>query len=223
MVLQNSWLSRAGAALFFLMLAGFAALSLWHGGRIAVSDFDTLAARWSIREWSDKRNAAPSPEIWEQARDTLQGALQITPDNPQLLEDLGYLHAVRAQAMGWPKMDSPEETVRQNLLAQAIDDYRASTALRPTFPQPWAYIALSKHLKGTQDAEFWVAFDKALLFGSFAEGVPPVLAKLAFAQWTKLAPQRLEFVTTMINSSRGPTRQTLLGMIEKAGVVVPGM
>jgi hypothetical protein len=223
MAWQNPLLRRAGAVLSILMVAGFAALSLWHGVRIALSDFDTLAVRWSIREWSEKRNAVPSPEIWEQAQGSLQGALQITPDNPQILEDLGYLHASRAQAMGWPKMDSPDEAVRQNLLTQAIDEYRGATLLRPTFPQPWAYMALAKHLKGTQDAEFWVAFDKALLFGNFAEGVPPVLAKLAFAQWTKLSPQRLELVTVMINSSRGPTRQTLLGMIQKAGVVVPRM
>ena len=215
-------LRRIGFVVLALVLMGFAGLSTWHGVRIAWADANTLAVRWTINQWRDGKGPVYTPELWAQLRDELLAGLQITPDNPQLLEDLGYLHASRAVAMGWPKMDSAEEVTRQSLLAEAIDNYYAATELRPTFPYSWAYIALAKHLKGHQDAEFWVAFDKALRYGSFAEGVQPVLAKLAFAQWTKLAPQRRKGITLMITSSKGKSRQILMRMIEKAGVVIPG-
>ncbi len=219
----SSLLRRTGITLAALMLLGFGVQSIRHGIRIALTDANTLGVRWTIGLWRDGKGPVVTPELWTKTRDELLGALQVTPDNPQLHEDLGYLHASRAIGMGWPKMDSPEELVRQDLLLNAIKHYRAAIALRPTFPHPWAYIAFAKHLQGNQDAEFWLAFDKALLLGSFAEGVQPVLAKLAFAQWLALTPERRQRVTTMITSASGQTRLMLIGMIEKAGVEVPGM
>ena len=215
-------LRRIGFVVLALVLLGFAGLSTWHGVRIAWADANTLAVRWTINQWRDGKGPVYTPDLWAQLRGELLAGLQITPDNPQLLEDLGYLNASRAVAMGWPKMDSVEDVTRQSLLAEAIGNYHAAAELRPTFPYSWAYIALAKHLKGHQDAEFWVAFDKALRYGSFAEGVQPVLAKLAFAQWTKLAPQRRKGITLMITSSKGKSHQILMRMIEKAGVVIPG-
>lgn len=220
---MNTFVRRTGFGVAAAALLGFAGLSLWHGGRIALSDMESVSARWTVRVWGEGVGLVHSPETWTKTHDKLQNALQLTPDNALLLEDLGYLYASKAQAMGWPKMDSPEETERQALLATAIDHYRAATELRPTFPYPWAYMALAKHMKGTQDDEFWVAFDKSLQFGLYADGVQPVLAKLAFAQWTNLTPQRRELVTVSINAAKGKTRRMLLGMIAKSGIAVPGM
>ena len=91
-------LGRASKALAAVILLGFAALSLWHGGRIAWSDADTLPARWTVAEWRNGRGPASTPALWSQTRDELRDALQITPDNAQLHDDLGYLYASRAQA-----------------------------------------------------------------------------------------------------------------------------
>lgn len=215
-------LRRAGKALAAVMLLGFATLSLWHGGRIAWSDAYTLPARWTIAEWHNGRGPTPTPALWTQTRDELRDALQITPDNAQLHDDLGYLYASRAQAMGWPKMGSEEESLRQSLLAEAIANYRAATVQRPTFPYSWTYLALAKHLQGQQDAEFWLAFDKALQYGSSEAGVQPTLAQLAFAQGKSLSPERQRLISTMLINSHGTARKRLADLIEKNGVTVPG-
>lgn len=215
-------LHRVGMAMAAVLLLGFAALSLWHGGRIAWSDADTLPARWTIAEWRNGRGPAPTPALWTQTRDELRSALQITPDNPQLHDDLGYLYATRAQAMGWPEIGSQEESLRQSLLTEAIASYRAATGLRPTFPYSWTYLALAKHLQGRQDAEFWLAFDKALRYGSSEAGVQPTLAQLAFAQGNSLGPQRQRLISAMLVNSHGAARKQLADLIRKNGISVPG-
>lgn len=220
---MHLFVRRTGLGVAVAMLLGLGGLSLWQGGRIAASDMASVSARWTVRVWGQGNGVAHSPEAWTQIHDKLQSALNLTPDNPLLLEDLGYLYASKAQAMGWPKFGSTAEAERQALLATAIEYYRAAVVLRPTFPYPWAYLALAKHMKGTQDDEFWVAFDKALQFGIYADGVQPVLAKLALAQWRTLTPRRRELVTMSINASQGETRRMLVGMIAKSGVSVPGM
>lgn len=220
---MKTFVRRTGFVLLTATLLGFSGWSLWHGGRIALSDMEAISARWTVRAWGERPSMVHSPEAWVKNHEKLQNALQLTPDNAMLLEDLGYMYASKAQAMGWPKMGSLEEAERQSLLTTAIGYYREATVLRPTFPYPWANMALAKHLKGTQDEEFWVAFDKSLQYGLYADGVQPVLAKLAFAQWTKLSPQRRELVTVSMNAAKGKTRLMLMGMIAKSGIAVPGM
>jgi tetratricopeptide (TPR) repeat protein len=205
-----------------LLLVVLTLLSLWHGGRIALSDADTLATRWTVTRWRLNRGPAPTQEQWLRARDDLRAALQITPDNPQIHDDLGYLHSSRAQAMGWPRFGSEEEALRQTLLTEAIRDYRAATVLRPTFPYSWAYLALTKQRKGELDAEFWVAFDKALQYGRTEAGLQPTLAQMAFAHGKALSPARQRLVFSMITSSHGAVRKQLSAMIEQNGVTVPG-
>ena len=214
--------NRIAVSAAALILAVFALLSLFHGGRIAWSDADTLATRWTVTQWRVNRGPVQTTELWLRARDELQAALQITPDNPQLHDDLGYLHASRAQAMGWPKYGSEQETLRQNLLTEAISRYRAATVLRPTFPYSWAYLALTKQLKGEINAEFWVAFDKALRYGRTEAGLQPTLVQMAFAQGKTLSPERQSLVFSMITSSQGAARKQLATMIEQNGVTVPG-
>lgn len=208
--------------LALVLLAGFAALSCWHGGRMAWSDAESLAARWTVAQWRQGRGPLVTAALWTQTRDDLRLALQVTPDNAQLLVDLAYLHASRAQAMGWPRFGSEEEALRQSLLAQAIAYYRAAAAMRPTFPYSWAYLALAKQLKGEQDPEFWVAFDRALQYGRTEAGLQTTLAQLAFAQGSTLSEDRRRLVFNMFTSSQGAARKNLAAWVERNGVAVPG-
>jgi hypothetical protein len=205
-----------------LLLAGIGVLSLWHGGRMAWSDIETLPGRWTVSEWRYGRGPVMTQSLWTQKRDDLRRGLQITPDSAQLLDDLGYLHTSRAQAMAWPKYGSEEEALRQRLLTEAIVYYRAATVLRPTFPYSWAYLALTKQLKGEVDPEFWLAFDKALHYGRTEAGLQPTLAHMAFAQGKTLSPERQRLVFSMMSNSQGAARKQLSTMIEQNGVTVPG-
>ena len=204
-----------------LALSGFAGLSLWHGGRAALSDASSLSARWVVDEWRAGRGPAFTPELWLITRNSLQQALVTAPDNAQFYDDLGFLYASRAQALGAPAVGGPVFNYQQGLLDQAIINYRAATKLRPTFPYSWGYLALSKHLRQTLDDELWSAFDKALRYGRNEAGVQPPLAQVAFSHWPDLTDIRRNNIVQMVASAQPKARANLQNMAAQAGVTLP--
>lgn len=206
-----------GAGVVLLTLG---ALSLRYGGSAALSDAGVLRAQWVVSEWRADRGPAFTPELWLATRDSLNRAVAITPDNAHLFDDLGFLQASRAQGMGDPKPNSPAWVYKQALLAQCIVSYRAASRLRPTFPYSWVYLALAKHKKGEQDAEYWVAFDKALRYGRNEAGVQPALAEMAFADWTALGTDRQRLIESMVATTQAAQRIRLLAMAVQSGVVL---
>lgn len=176
----------------------FVGLSLWHGVRAAWGDAMTLSARWLVAEWRENNGPAFTPALWVQAHDDLRDGLRITPDNPQLYDDLGYLHASRAQAIGPTEADTPLGKYQRQLLDDAIDHYRVATRLRPTLPYSWVYLAKAKELRGQLDAELWQAFDKALKLGSGEAAVRLVLVEIACAHWNNLPTVRQNGITNLL-------------------------
>lgn len=213
-------LRRIGLAMAATALASLAALSIWHGGSAALADANALHARWVVGEWRDGRGPAFTPELWLQTRDDLRQALQMTPGNAQLFDDLGFLHAARARGMGQPEPESAAWVYQQSLLGDAIASYRAASTLRPTFPYSWAYLALAKHLKGEQNSEFWHAFDKALQYGHNEAGVQPALAQIAFAQWPALSADRQRLIDRMVATAAPAAHKQLLQMATQNGVAL---
>ena len=176
----------------------FAGLSLWHGVRAAWGDAMTLSARWLVAEWRENKGPTPTPALWVQARNDLRDGLRITPDNPQLYDDLGYLHASRAQTIGLTEADTPLGNYQRQLLDDAIGHYRVATRLRPTLPYSWVYLAKAKELRGQNDAELWQAFDKALKLGSGEAAVRLVLVEIACAHWSRLPTVRQNGIVNLV-------------------------
>lgn len=196
-------------ALAIALLALLAIPSLWFGLRAAWTDASIMQTRWLVSQWREGTGPVKTPQLWQQTRSSLQDASQSAPDNPQLLDDLGYLDASRALALGVPAAGTDDFTLRQNLLASAITHYRSATRLRPTYPYSWAYLALAKHFAGENDAELWQSFDKALRHGQAEAGVQPVLAQLAFAHWGALGDQRQRLVIAMVATAPETIRKQL--------------
>jgi hypothetical protein len=197
-----------------------ALLSLWFGGMAAWGDAKALSARWLVAEWREGRGPAFSPDVWVQTRDQLRSAVQTTPDNPQLYDDLGYLHAARAQAMGVTEPGSIVQGYQLKLLDEAIVQYRTAAQLRPTFPYSWAYLAMAKELRGQPDDEMWLAFDKAMHFGATESAIRTVLAQIAFAHWKPLTPERKAAIQRMLADTPLEPRQRLLD-IAKLNALLP--
>jgi len=206
------------AVVFFIAMA---ALSIWHGVFAAWSDASALHVRSIVNEWRDGSGPVFTPQLWQENHDVLQSALQTNPGNPQLLDDLGFLYAARAQGLGTPTPGSQEQLLQEKLLTQAAASYRAATTLRPTFPYSWAYLALVKHLQNQHDAEFWLAFDKALQYGTSEAGVQPTLAQLAFPLWAALGADRQRGIIHMVATAQATSHKQLLEMAEQNGVTLP--
>lgn len=206
-----------------LAVLGLAAASLWHGVLAAKSDADSLRARWLINQWRDNTGPVVNLALWQQAIEELQAAVQLTPDNAQLWDDLGFLFGERAVGLGTPDADSEDYELQQALLVSALDNYRMATKLRPTFPYAWANLAQVKHLKGETDAELWTAYDKAVRYGRNEPGVQVLLARVAFAQWETLSTVRKKQISDMIEEARPGPRHDLYQVGEHNGVVLLNM
>lgn len=202
------------------LLLTLGALSLQYGGRAALADAGSLRAKWVVSEWRAGRGPAFSPELWLKTRDSLQQAAALAPGNAHLFDDLGFMHATRAQGMGDPQPNTPAWVYKHKLLAQSIESYRTASNLRPTFPYSWVYLALAKHTKGERDEEFWLAFDKALRFGRNEAGVQPALAEMAFADWPALTEGRKLLIDGMVATAPPVQRKKLLALAAHNGVVL---
>jgi hypothetical protein len=214
-------LAHVVIALTAIFITAFAAISLWFGGAAAWSDAGSLRARWLVSQWRQGGGPVYSLALWRQTRDDLATALQETPGNAQLMDDLGYLHAARAMGLGTPAVGTVEHLLQQKLLSDAIAAYRAATQARPTFAYSWAYLALAKHLKGEQDDELWRAFDKAVRYGRNEAGAQPAIAQVAFGHWSALNPERKSQLTAMLAAARPVPRKALLDLAAAAGVMLP--
>ncbi len=183
------------AILLGVFLLVGAALSLYYVGPAAYADFGTLRARAEVEQMRDGQKRMPPVAEWGRLRNELVSALTNPPDNAQLLDDIAFLYAFRAQSME----DVPElEDLRQSLLAESVIYYRAASKLRPMFPYGWAHLALAKHYVGEADAELWSAFDKALAYGRNEPAVQRMLAEIAFARWASLDPKRADAIRVLI-------------------------
>lgn len=196
-------------AVMFLTIAG---LSAWHGISAARADAMSLQARWQVEQWRSGKRASLTTAKWEEIKKTLQSALEVTPHNAQLHDDLAYLYAMRALGMGTPVAGSKNYILKQLLLENAITNFRLSTKLRPTFPYSWAYLAFSQHQAGQSLVNVLPAFDKALQYGNTEQNVRLVLAKIAFDNWQEMDAERKNRLIKMIEQSTPDAQKTLKKM-----------
>lgn len=205
------------------VVTGIAALSIWYGTAAALADSLTLQPKWLVGRWRTGQGPSVTPELWNQTRDALQSALSVTPGNPQLYEDLGFLYGSRAQAFGTQVPDTPAWTYQQSLLVQAQDSYRGATVLRPNYPYSWLYLALAKHQQGKHDAEFWHAFDNALTYGYSEAAAQPIIASIAFSSWADLGLDRQGRVSAMVTTAQPQIAGAVRAQAKQLGVQLPAL
>jgi hypothetical protein len=194
-----------------------AALSIYYLVPAAYTDFHTLRARAEVELMRDGQKGMPPAAEWGRLRNELVGALANPPDNAQLLDDIAFLYAFRAQSM----QNVPElEDLRQSLYAESVVYCRAASKLRPMFPYGWAHLALSKHYVDEVDAELWAAFDKALAYGRNEPAVERMLAEIAFARWSSLDPQRADAIRALIADLPEKLQKPLLDQAEHFMVAI---
>ncbi len=217
--------NRAGPGIWFAAgLTGLviaAAASLWFVVQAAWADASSLSARTTVTGWREGTGPVITAALWERTRDQLQDALRTAPDNAQLHDDLGYLHALRSQGLGSVPLDSPDYSLQQSLMDEAIVHYRAACALRPTFAYTWTHLALSKHYRGQYDAEFLAAYDRAVQYGHSEAALHISLAELTYSQWQRLGPQRQQAFADMVATARESSSVMFRVLAERAGIQLP--
>ena len=123
-------------------MSGFFSIScvgwvFWDGQRMIRADAHSLGARKQIVGWASGESQPASAAEWDEARDAMLAALDITPDNAALQEQMGDLYVVAG------RRDWADQALRLRHFGQAEAYYRKALALRPTDPQTWASLAVA--------------------------------------------------------------------------------
>lgn len=208
--MSNALLNRA---LTGLLLLG-AISAAWVGGRTAWADMLQLQVRYNISRWQAGTAPLPTIAAWGEARNTLVQALILTPDDPQIHENLGYLYGLRALG----SRNIPD--LYQAMLGQAQVYYRNAARLRPMSPHPWANIALASHYRGEAGAPLWDAFDRAMAYGQRQPSVQVTLAEVGFARWGELTGPRRSQLLAMVSQALPHSRDPLLQIAKRYGHAV---
>lgn len=185
----------------------------WSAARQAWIDFQFMKPRAVIEGW--KQGEAPSIRRWGKTRDELEQVRQMNPNDPQVLESLGFLYglqALRSEAV-------PE--LQQALLDEAISDFRAATRLRPMSPFAWSNLAFALHKKGQANEEMWAAYDRAMRYGRREGAVQHQLAEIGFAHWATLDGRRRQQLQQMVEAANENNKKDLLAIASRNQVDWP--
>ncbi|MGE5469179.1 MAG: hypothetical protein ACM3X0_00140 [Bacteroidota bacterium] len=201
-----------GAYLLLAVLLAAAAASLYVGFKAASADAISLQARWQISQWQAAgAQARPGPAELGAVRNDLMAALDWTPGDPQLYENLGYVYGVRAaRAEAIPELN-------QAFLADSIGYYRQATTLRPMSTYAWANLALGLHLQGDPPESIWPAYDRAYRYGNREAGVQRILAEIGFAHWAQAGAERQGQLIRMIDIAYPHAKGDLVRIAEHHG------
>lgn len=170
-----------------LAVLGFVALTQ------ARADLLAFQGRAFVRE--GHRPPLP-PDLWRDAQSRLERALELSPADPGIAEDLGRLHEARPRALqGGGAAD----------LQRSLDYLRRSLRTRPTSPYTWANLAFVKSRIGALDAEFYQALENAARLGPWEPEVQLLLADIGFRYWHDMPKKARDTVHAALQ--RGLKRQ----------------
>jgi tetratricopeptide (TPR) repeat protein len=140
------------------------------------ADLASVSARYHMDSWVRGKQQWNLPQ-WLEAREGIEAALKITPDNPMLYDYAGALYAFRGN-IAWRN-----EGVRKVFYNQALPYQKKSIELRPHNAGAWANYAQTLYVLGVRDAPLEQAERKALALGAYESGVRRTVQEIMLATW----------------------------------------
>jgi tetratricopeptide (TPR) repeat protein len=163
----------------FLPVLPLAAVAVWVFGFSSLmirADVASMSARYKLDNWMAGKQQWTVPE-WLEAREGLESALKITPENPALQDYLGTLYAFR----GYEARRVP--VLRKAFYTDALPYQRKSLALRPHNAAAWANYAQSLYMLDVRGATLERAERTALALGQYESGVRRTVQDVMLATW----------------------------------------
>lgn len=188
----------ADKLLFPVLLAGAAAVA-WYAVPVIRADFTVLEARAIVRSWADGKTQWTTKR-WVKAHDDTLAALQITPDNPTLHDQMGVINLVRARD-AWASRE-----MEVMFYGEAARWQRSSLNLRPGHGWTWAALAESLQALQPGSEEAWFAWRQARRFTPHEISVQDNLYRVGFSQW-KAAPADVKGWMRATYQAAGPLRR----------------
>ena len=161
------------ALVLFLLFAIYLAFS-WGNSYVLVKQPHQLMLQWGTKKKTF------STKSWKIAASQMQMAVHANPTNAQYVYNLARLYEWAAHQK--PIFHKQAITLR----TQAIQHFITALQLRPTWPQAWANLAMSKTLNLEFGDEVKMALANAMNYGVWEKGVFHKVIWISFINWNSL-------------------------------------
>jgi len=199
--------------LLLALLLPIAAWVLYESQRVFRADWASAAERQHVLAWVGGAGLPKSQQEWDAAQAALQASLDLAPDDPDMQERMGDLHAVAGQR------DWADEALRRQHYARAVDHYLAAIKLRPSSPQSWAMLAAARQAMGAPPATVHAAWDLAKRLGPFEGHVQPILMLVVLTDWDGASPAMQAWAKDLFDRGNEPTRRDINALAERYGLL----
>ena len=189
-----------------------AGMVFYEAQRLFRADWASAATRHNVVQWVSGAAAPKSQAEWDTAHADLQTSLRITPDDPNLHERLGDLHAVAGQR------DWADASLRRGHFTKAAAAYEQATALRPSEPGTWAMLAIARQAMGASGAPVHTAWARARALGPYEGHVQPMLMQVVLADWDSATPEMQAWAKALFDAGNEGMRNDINTMARRHGL-----
>lgn len=163
-----------------LLVALAAVALLLFGGRLLLAGIADYQAEAFLTDW-ERTASEPQERAWDVAHDAAQRAIDLYPvADGERLDRLGRIYS-------WKQFRQPFAAPGAEASRRAaLDAYRASLDVRPTWPFTWARLAHSKLYLQEFDDEFADALSQAFVLGPWQIEVNRELVEIGLLAWPHL-------------------------------------
>ena len=176
MLRRRSLRSRPLDILLAVSLCAVAASVVQQSAVLMASDWLATSSRYEVARWAELGKEFDEAQ-WEHARQQLERALALTPEDAALHDSMSQLHAVKAQSL-WNAnggMESPEVTAAYR---DAVASLEKSVAIRPTNALAWSNLALMRYTVGSDADTLFTTWEQAARLGPREQPVENILTAM---------------------------------------------
>jgi len=148
------------------------------------ADVQAIPARNAMSKW--EKSLSINNDEWERVSVRMHAAFELNSLSADYAMDLGRLYEWQAlQKERWTQHAHQHREL-------AIQYFRTTTQLRPSWGFAWAHLAQSKIINQELDKETIAALEKAMVLAPWEIGVQRKVISVGFALWTNLSEDMQE-------------------------------
>lgn len=178
-----------------LMLFPMLAVGAWvisYSTQMFRADMASASARYHIVAWNSGR-LHWNLDDWLDAREGLNTAIRIMPENPVSYDFMGALYVVRGN------IAAANVGVRTIFFKEALPYQQKSIELRPHNASAWSNYAYSLYMLGIRDERLQDALRNAIALGQYESDIRRTLQEIVSKSW-EMQPRDIQ--DWMRNSSK---------------------
>lgn len=161
---------------------------IYIAASLGIADVFINLAHYDMQQWKKEKKI----EDWNKTHSLLKKALFLTPNNPTYLDYMARAYYLLAR-LG--KIDKAEK--EQNL-EKALEIFKQSVKIRPTWAYTWANIALIKFLLQQYDELFLTAIEKANIFGPGEPFAQRIIIIVGLGAWYHIPASKQQRTRSII-------------------------